>query len=167
MTSTPTHTISVTPTPTPTSTFSQTLTATFTNSFTSSATWSFTSTATPTPTLTAVLEETSTPTSSFTPPPAGPTPGYSVAPNLSRGGQPIIFTVDLTAPSIITLDLYDLSGELVYTVSVQGQVGVNPITWNLENSNGESVASGLYLFYIHIAQGFPLKNPYGKVVVLR
>jgi hypothetical protein len=86
---------------------------------------------------------------------------------LSRGGTPIIWQVVLTQPSPIILTLYDLSGELVYQITLQGNIGSNLLTWNLQNLGGQNVASGLYVFYINISQGFPLKNPYGKVVVLR
>jgi hypothetical protein len=70
-------------------------------------------------------------------------------------------------PSPITLSLYDLAGELVYQASIQGNVGLNNLSWNLENRAGQPVATGLYLFSIKISQGFPLPSPSGKVLVLR
>ena len=162
LTTTPTYT--GTATPTPTNTASSTPTNTFTPTATATSTWTLTpvQTGTPSPSATA----TSTPTASPVPPQLGPTPGYSVAPNLSRGGQPIVFTVDLTVPSPITLSLYDLAGELVYTVTVQGRAGANTIVWNLQNQSGQKVASGLYIYTLQISQGYPLKPPTGKVVIL-
>jgi len=162
-TSTPTTTSSVTDSMTPTASLTTTPMASPT--FTLSQTSIYTQTSTPTPTPSLVPSATETPTS--TPPPAGPTPGWSVHPNLSRGGTPIIWQVVLTQPSPIILTLYDLSGELVYQITLQGNIGSNLLTWNLQNLGGQNVASGLYVFYINISQGFPLKNPYGKVVVLR
>jgi hypothetical protein len=74
--------------------------------------------------------------------------------------------VVLTSPSPIALSLYDLSGELVYKTTVQGNAGVNLISWNLKNQSGQQFASGLYIFHIDIAKGFPFASPSGKVVVL-
>ena len=67
----------------------------------------------------------------------------------------------------MTLSLYDLAGELVYQTTVEGDLGVNVLTWNLQNQEGQPVAQGLYLFELQIAQGFPGAAPHGRVVVLR
>jgi hypothetical protein len=75
--------------------------------------------------------------------------------------------VVLTSPSPITLSLYDLAGELIFQASIQGSVGVNNMSWNLENRSGQQVVTGLYLFSIKVSQGFPLPSPSGKVLVLR
>jgi hypothetical protein len=114
-----------------------------------------TSTFTYTPSLTPVLST------------GGPTASWSVAPNVSQGGQPIQWKVTLTTPSPIILSLYDIAGELVYQITYPGQIGLNIISWNLNNQEGQKVASGIYIFWIDISQGFPLKAPYGKVLVLR
>ncbi len=177
-TETTTYTPSITLTPSSTATFTSTSTftgtatstptnmtsSTLTNTLTPTATVTLTPTQTNTPSPEAAV--TSTPTASPVPPLGGPTPGYSVAPNLSRGGQPIVFTVDLTVPSPIMLNLYDMAGELVYTITLQGRAGANTIVWNLVNQSGQKVASGLYLYTIEIPQGYPLKAPVGKVVIL-
>jgi hypothetical protein len=74
--------------------------------------------------------------------------------------------VDLTAPSPITLNLYDMAAELVYTATFQGNTGHNTITWNLQNQSGVGVASGLYVFQLVIPNGFPYPTPTGKVAIL-
>jgi hypothetical protein len=73
----------------------------------------------------------------------------------------------LPGPSPITLSLYDMAGELVYQTTLQGGLGENVITWNLENLEGQQVASGLYLYQLNIAQGYSGTQPHGEIAVLR
>ena len=185
-TATPTDTFTDTPLPTSTGTMASTLSNTATNTQTNtptptptgtcSATTTFTITFTPVISITETATASSTPmageTSTPTPTPSAvslpgePTPGCWVRPNLSRGGEPIDWQVVLTSPSAISFSLYDVAGELVYKTSVQGNAGSNTISWTLQNQSGQKVARGLYIYYIEISQGFPLRNPYGKVLVL-
>ncbi len=157
---TATQTSTPTPTPTDTSTSSSTATITLTaiSSFTQTATVSGTPMATETPTPTS--------TPNTVPILARPTPGWWVAPNFSHGGEPINWQVVLTSPSEIIVGLYDVAGELVFKTSVQGNVGLNTISWKLQNQSGQRVSNGLYIYYIQIPQGFSLRNPYGKVMVI-
>jgi hypothetical protein len=90
---------------------------------------------------------------------------WAVYPNISRGGAPIHFEATISSPSPITLSLYDIAGELVYQTTVQGNVGANVITWDLQNQAGQQVASGLYLYLMNIP-GFPGTQPHGKVLLL-
>jgi hypothetical protein len=149
-------------TPTPTGTF--TGTPTFSSTFTPTISFTETATASSIPTGLETATVTPTPTSVLLS--GGPTPGWSVRPNLSTGGEPIEWLVTLNSPSLINLSLYDVAGELIYKTSVQGNAGLNTISWNLQNQSGQKVASGLYVYYIQMPQGFPLRNPYGKVLVL-
>jgi subtilase family serine protease len=157
-TATQTHTL----TPTPTGTFSGT--PTFSSTFTPTVSFTETATASSTPMGSETSTVTPTPTSVLLS--GGPTPGWWVKPTLSRGGEPIDWQVVLASPSQISLSLYDVAGELVYKTSVHGNAGSNKISWNLQNQSGQKVVSGLYVYFIQIAQGFPLPNPRGKVIVL-
>jgi hypothetical protein len=64
------------------------------------------------------------------------------------------------------LSIYSVVGELVYQTTVEGNTGTNVMTWNVQNSSGQPVASGIYLFTLNIPQGFSGPMPQGKVVVL-
>ena len=171
-TATPTVTFTNTSSHSPTSTFTPTrtntptATDTFTGTFTLTPTLSMTETATmsstPTPVETSTATLTTTPGSLA----GAPTPGWTVRPTLSRGGEPIDWQIVLTSPSQISLGLYDVAGELVYKTSIQGNAGLNSISWDLQNLSGQKVASGLYVYFIQIAQGFPFPNPRGKILIL-
>jgi hypothetical protein len=50
-------------------------------------------------------------------------------------------------PERCTLRIYNLAGELVYTVEHHG-AGVGTESWNLVTKDRQSVASGLYLYSV-------------------
>jgi subtilase family serine protease len=135
-----------TPTPTPT--------ATYTPCGWPGNTCTFTPTFTPTPT--------STPTSTATPTPtAGPVFLAQACPNVTDGREPIQFVVNLTSPAVITLSVYDLAGEQVYSTTSPGPLGWTIISWPVVNQQGSSLASGLYLYYLQAGGSHKL----GKICV--
>jgi hypothetical protein len=188
-TPTPTRTKTASPTPTVTKTFTKTQTITATPTRTKTITPTITRTPTPTggnvirvdsivvgesgsPTPTETPSWTPTPVDSPTVEPSPTaTPSNSLlqsvvaAPNVSNNGQPIRFQVTLTQPASLRLDLYSVSGELVYETKISGQTGLNTIQWGLKNQSFESVASGLYLYVLQI-DGAGEEVRQGKVIIL-
>jgi hypothetical protein len=88
------------------------------------------------------------------------------APNISRSGEPIQFEVTLGTSAQIKLVLYSLLGEQVYQTTVQGEVGVNNLLWQVRNQSNNPVASGIYIFTIQAIDGEGVQNKVGKVLVL-
>jgi hypothetical protein len=87
------------------------------------------------------------------------------APNVSRNGEPIKFLVSLDKPSQIRLSLFSITGENIFQESTMGNMGINTITWGLQNQMGSSVASGLYIFQLQADDGASRRSQTGKVVV--
>ncbi len=170
----PTSTCTFTPTPTSTST--STSTPTSTDSMTPTA--SLTASPSATPSYTATPYNTATPTLTLTPNSPLLTPTYTLSPtpnssflisnsaaawpNISQDGTPIQFRLTLTGATPVQLNLYNLTGELVYSVSFLGQPGLNTLTWNLRNQSGAPIAAGLYIYKIQAgSQTFS-----GKIAVI-
>ncbi len=187
-TATVTKTVTLTKTPTPTFTPTFTKTITMTPSVTKTFTPTITRTPTKTPTplggavvhagILEVEHPTETPTPSSTPT-LSPTPIYLTAtpgegnlrsivaePNLSKGGEPIRFEVNLDQSASLDLVLYTVSGELVYETRVQGRVGLNEFIWNLQTHGNIPVASGLYIYVVRLEDSNGLDSRVGKVLVL-
>jgi hypothetical protein len=122
-----------------------------------------TATATPSRTATPSASPTSTPALSATPEGGGRVTG---GPNLSREGEPIGWTIHLGRPARIILTLYDLTGQRVRRMTLQGLPGPNRMEWDLRNLAGSPVASGLYLYWIE-APGLSREDSLGKVAVIR
>ena len=124
--------------------------------------------ATPTPTNTATPTPTDTPcgwpgpTCTFTPSPTPP-PNFSVVaePNVTDGQTPVHFLVNLPAPAQITLSIYDIAGEEIYSASVAGAPGLNTLNWPLKNESGQPLASGVYIYAVQAGGGQKI----GKVYV--
>ena len=108
---------------------------------------------------------TTTPTISPTPMPAR---NLSVvaAPNVSTAGEPIQFRVNLERSALVRLTLFTLTGEQVYTASLQGGAGENVLAWSIQNRAGSGVASGLYLYEVEIEDSSGVTRKTGKVAVL-
>ncbi len=97
----------------------------------------------------------------------GTVPFIVAAPNVSRNGEPIHFLVNLQTPGQINLVLFDITGEIVWEGSVEGNSGRNSLAWNLENQSGVPVASGLYLYAVEANDGTSTITQRGKVAILR
>ena len=89
-------------------------------------------------------------------------PPLVVAPNVSRNGEPIQFRVNLSESVPIHLALYSLTGEKVVEMDRPGSTGLNTLTWSLQTTAQENVASGLYIYVLKA--GTMVKT--GKVALL-
>lgn len=87
-------------------------------------------------------------------------------PNISRDGKPVSFEVNLASPAHLVLSLYALTGEKVYSAEAQGSAGLNSLVWNLQNSAGQPVASGLYVYLVEASAEGGKQSRVGKVVVV-
>ncbi len=106
------------------------------------------------------------PTATLTPAPTETTrltASVVAAPNISKDSDPINFQVNLNQSAQLTLNLYNLAGEKVYSANVQGTAGMNSIEWTLLNNGNQPVASGLYIYTLSIGDGY---HRTGKVVVI-
>ncbi len=112
------------------------------------------------------FNNTSTPTPSPTITPGPTSPQIVAAPNLSRGGVPIKFLVDLSEEAKINLTLYTVTGEVVYNTTVHGAAENNSLTWDLKNQWQQTVASGLYIYLIQVNDSAGVHIKTGKVVVI-
>ncbi len=117
-------------------------------------------------------QSTTTPTPSQTPT-ITPTPftgllaSAVVAPNVSRNGGPVKLLVNLGRNAQVHLTLYSLAGEEIYQTMVEGQVGLNSLLWNIQNSNNQAVASGLYVYLLQVDDGQTSESRTGNIAVLR
>lgn len=68
----------------------------------------------------------------------------------------------VNVPTQATIRIYTVAGDLVWEGEHDGFDG--NIEWNLENGNGESVASGVYIFKVEAVDG---QTVYGRLVVIR
>jgi hypothetical protein len=173
-TGTRTATFTVTPTATPTTTRTATRTATLTPTASASSTVSATDTitltvsptptASPSPTVTPDYSPTavSTPTatrSATATPPAAVLPSEFQAQVLRNSfnparGESVPMTVSLTQRGTLTVVIFTRSGTKVRElINQESGPGVLPLTWDGKNANGEVVASGVYVIYVHAAEG--------------
>jgi len=63
--------------------------------------------------------------------------------NITLKGEYIRF---LNIPAEADLNIFNMAGKRMARLSSQDNPGVR--TWNLRNETGESVASGIYIFYV-------------------
>lgn len=159
-TATPTITPTFTPTPTRTATFTPTATRTATASATSSPTRTATPTATQSPvltatptatqspvltatptdtiTLTCTITPTITPTATQTPVPALPAGEVHAFPNPARDRVTFIFRLD--AAGVVSVDLFNLSGERVAGLRDEFNAGAVSLVWDCSQA-----APGIYI----------------------
>jgi hypothetical protein len=88
-------------------------------------------------------------------------------PNISVGGKPVRFRVDLAQNAEVRLKLYTLFGESVYSTSSSGHAGMNELTWDVCNKARQAVASGLYLYRLEADNGWVTEFKSGKIIVRR
>lgn len=89
----------------------------------------------------------------------------AAGPNISHNGQPIQFRIQLTGNAKTQLSLFSLTGEEVFAETIQGNSGLNVITWFLKNKAQSPVASGLYLFTLQVNNGSAVMTKTGKILV--
>jgi len=124
-----------------------------------------TATITPTPISTSTPTFTPTVTVTTTPTSSGLFQSAVAAPNISRNGQPVKFMVNLGSNATIQLSLFSLTGEEVFSDMIQGNPGLNTITWFTRNKAQVPVARGLYVFTIQVSNGSETITKRGKLVV--
>jgi len=146
-TRTPTYTPSATVTPTLTRTPTSTPSATITPTSTKTPVFSPTSTQTKTSTLTPSCTITCTRTQTALRPAAGNLENVVVYPNpyhADRAAEKRIVFAGLTPAA--TIRIYTLTGQLVRTLEKNDAFA--SCVWDLANTDGTSVASGIYLYII-------------------
>jgi hypothetical protein len=168
---TPTFTFTDSPTITPTFSVSPTFTASPTRTVTPTISFTFTrsQTFTPSPTLTPTPSSTISPTFSISPtftvsPTVTPTP--TITPTYTETPLPLLLTpkypnpdpgvTQMWLPYILStgadvdIKVYDVAGELVRRFDPQTRSeGAHEEMWDLKNTDGRKVASGIYLYRIH------------------
>jgi hypothetical protein len=122
-------------------------------------------TPTLTPSFTPTLTPTVTSTITSTPTASGLLLSAVAGPNISRAGEPIKFMVNLSSNASIQLNLYSLMGEEVFMDTIEGNSGLNTITWLLRNKAQAPVASGLYIYVIQVNDGYERVTKTGKVMI--
>jgi len=74
--------------------------------------------------------------------------------------------INLGSNATVHLNLYSLTGGGVFSEAIDGNAGMNIITWLLKNSAQANVASGIYIFKIQVNDGSTTVTKTGKVLVL-
>jgi hypothetical protein len=171
ITRTSTHTPVYTPTVTPTVTVTPTITRTAT--ITKTATITPTLTITPTSTLSPTITRsaTATPSGTITPTrtitstvvPYTNLGAVVVYPNPYRAKEKSVAEVKFGhLPPRVTVRLYELTGGLVCNLEKNNPQSV--LVWNLTNTQGSPVASGIYIYILQDGQGGEVR---GKVAIIR
>ena len=94
-------------------------------------------------------------------------------PNPVRGAEDRInIAYSLSMDASTRLDIYSISGELVYRTDFAsgtpgGAFGPNVIEWNGANLSGENVSSGVYFCYIVAADEYDTVDISGKFAIIR
>jgi|GEM_PF-644705 len=89
-------------------------------------------------------------------------------PNPARSGDSIRFTVEGQGIAEVKVDIFNLSGTLVYSSGFVPGPG-RELTWNLLDGKGEALASGVYLYIVTVRgwDGASQRSRIGKLIVLR
>ncbi len=114
---------------------------------------------------TSSMEGTVTSTPTVAPTPKSPLT-VMARPNVSRDGAPVHFNFNLAKPAAIHLVLFALTGEQVYQAQATGAAGSNDILWDLRNSVGSPVSSGLYVYVLTADDGEANALVMGKVAII-
>jgi hypothetical protein len=87
-------------------------------------------------------------------------------PNIAKNNQPIDFSLNLSAPAKVDLVLFTVAGEEVYDTQIHAGQGINTIIWNTQNSTGNVVASGLYIYLLKAQCEGTTQTRTGKVLII-
>jgi N-acetylneuraminic acid mutarotase len=109
---------------------------------------------------------TPTVTSSVTPG-AGLIQSVVAGPNFSNGQQPIRFFLKLNGSAHVSLMIFTLTGEEVYSAGAQGSQGLNTLVWNVTNKARQAVSSGLYLYVLQADNGVSQETKTGDLLIRR
>jgi hypothetical protein len=92
-----------------------------------------------------------------------PAPGAN-----SAFGEAVHIVYELNQAMPLTLDIYTVAGERVYSRAVDGSRGLHEAVWDLKNDYGNGVASGLYAFRVWSSAAVkPTPEAFGYFAVLR
>jgi uncharacterized repeat protein (TIGR01451 family) len=83
-------------------------------------------------------------------------------------GEAVHIVYELNQAMPLTLDIYTVAGEKLYSRGVDGSSGLHEAVWDLRNDYGNGVASGLYAFRIWSSAAVkPTPEAFGYFAVLR
>lgn len=80
------------------------------------------------------------------------------------------FNIVFKAPNHGTeanLEIFDLSGNLIYDAMHNLRLGKNTFEWNGYHKQGSSVPSGIYIYRIRFKSDFFIEPAYGKFMIIR
>ena len=108
---------------------------------------------TPTPTATVTSTPSATPTGTWYTSTPTPVPGSSFSvqawPNVVTNGQTTVrFQVTLPSPTSVTLSVYDVAEELLYTTTIHGNTGLNTMPWPVQSPSGDPLSNGIYIYAV-------------------
>jgi hypothetical protein len=157
---TPSPTVTPTFSATPTFSSTPTLTSSPTSTETSTVTATFTRTASPSSTATVTQSFTASPTATATPLALLLTPRW---PNPDpAGGDGVWLPYTVSADALVRMEIFDIAGEKVRTFDADPEavaVGNHERFWDLHNSSGRVVASGVFLVRIEATAGYDAYGP--------
>lgn len=111
----------------------------------------------------AVSKVISTPTATLTP----VLPGVTVWPNISKGGQSILFKAPSDPGTPIQLSITTVSSQAVFQTSFSKTGRSGGHVWRLQNQAGSPVADGTYVYVLRFKQQGQNVTAQGKVSVVR
>jgi len=75
----------------------------------------------------------------------------------------IFFQVNLPKPAKIYVEIFNILGQKVSSIVYNGKDSQNLISWDLKNSQGIAVPSGIYIYQVKALN----KNSTGKIIILK
>ncbi len=92
----------------------------------------------------------------------------SVPNPFSAGKENTTFFYELSKPAQVFLKIFNINGEVVKSISVNGNFGTNTLTWDGTLEDGSIAANGIYI-YIITAKGIDgsSSSTKGKMIVLK
>jgi hypothetical protein len=87
--------------------------------------------------------------------------------------QNVTITFKLTKSADVTLEIYDVTGGLLYMDALRNVVGQQSASldeafvWECENQSGEPVAGGVYIYSLEATRGERTIHRFGKIAVVR
>ncbi len=87
----------------------------------------------------------------------------------AAGSQNASITFSLSKPADISVSIYTITGEKIWSAAATGQLGYNAVDWNGIAFNAETAANGVYIYQITARDIAGGKSAYtsGKIIVLK
>ena len=74
------------------------------------------------------------------------------------------FTFELSKPSDIVIDIYSLGGRKIFSIGkINAPRGHNIINWNGQNSFGDFLANGVYIYHIKASNENEKTSSLGRI----